>query len=178
MIKNATERDISIVAAKLGISKTVARLSLASACDDVEINAQSLHRPPVIVKGALQEVKVGRRVRQDTKPLMNKLESEWFEVLKRDYPGEVIRPQAKRFRLAAGAWYKPDFTAVLEYREPGSVDVRCYSEVAWECKGPRQMKGVARGTLAIKAAAGQYPEVRWVLVWKECGQWRQQEVLP
>lgn len=110
----------------------------------------------------------GRRLRQDPKPLMNKLETEYFNYLNARLCHEpTLRPQARRYKLANGAWYKPDITACVNGRE-----------TAWECKGPKQMKSMARAMLTIKVAAHNWPEVRWMLVWKEQGRWMEQEVLP
>ncbi len=105
----------------------------------------------------------GKRLRQD-KP-MNKLEREWFTVLQNQTrPIENLRAQAMRFRLSNGGWYKPDATGVVA----GQL-------TAWETKGPHAFRG---GFENIKMAATQFPEWRWLLVWKERGEWRQQEVLP
>ena len=115
-----------------------------------------------------------KRIRQDAKPLMNKLESAWFDALNVQFPNYPRpRAQAKRYKIANGAWYKPDITATSW---PQEVGPDC--ETAWECKGPDCMKNVARGKLAIKCAAAQWPEVAFFLVWKKSGQWQQQRVLP
>jgi hypothetical protein len=109
----------------------------------------------------------GKRLRQDEKPLMNKLEQSFFNYLKAELCNEpTLRAQAKRYKIANGAWYKPDITA----------NVNGF-ETAWECKGPKQMKNMARAMLVIKVAAAQWPDVRWKLVWKEGSQWKSQEVL-
>lgn len=116
----------------------------------------------------------GKRVRQDLKPLMNKLEAAWFAVLNLqnvNYPRP--RAQAKRYRLANEAWYKPDVTASCWPQEDGP-DI----ETAWECKGPKEMKNMARAMLTIKVAAAAWPEVAFYLVWKEDGGWKQQRILP
>ena len=105
------------------------------------------------------------RIRQDKKPLMNKLEQDWFRILQRRHPGVSIRPQAKRYKLCSGAWYKPDMTAVLDG-----------VETAWECKGPSVVKGVSKGLLALKFAAHEWPEVRFWLVWRSDGEWRAQRI--
>lgn len=105
------------------------------------------------------------RLRQDTKPLMNGLETAFHAILQAKYTTAKVRPQAKRYRLANGIWYKPDFTAIIE-------GVEC----AWECKGPRAFRG---GFENLKVAAHEYPEIAWILVWKdEAGAWREQRVLP
>ena len=118
------------------------------------------------------QVVAGKRIRQDDKPLMNKLEGQWFEILSAQFPNKSIRPQAKRYKLANGAWYKPDLTC-SNFRLDSEI-----METAWECKGPSCMKNVARGLLTIKFAAAQWPEVAFFLVWKDKGEWKQQRVLP
>ena len=114
-------------------------------------------QPPVAAPGV--------RIRQAHKPLMNKLETEFFLFLQR-HPGDIkfIRPQSIRFMLGNGIWFKPDFTGFLD----GS-----YS--AWEVKGPHAFRG---GFENLKVAAHQYTEIHWYLVWKDkIGQWIQQRVL-
>lgn len=115
-----------------------------------------------------ESVKLGtkKRVRQSTKPLLNKLETEYFERLKLLWPNDTIRPQAKRYMLANGLWYKPDFTAVLC---TGS------GETAWEVKGPHSFRG---GFENLKMAAFQWREVQFILAWKQDGKWVSQEILP
>jgi hypothetical protein len=123
---------------------------------------------------ALKADTKSKRIKQDAKPLMNKLESDWFTILNAQFPNYARpRAQAKRYKIANGAWYKPDVTATSWPVEGGPSQ-----ETAWECKGPRQMKNIDRGMLTIKTAAHQWPEVRFVLVWKESGVWKTQHVLP
>jgi len=125
---------------------------------------------PVLVP----QVSEAKRIRQDDKPLMNKLEGQWFEILSAQFPNYPRpRAQAKRYKLANGAWYKPDVTASL-----WPVAGEAAREAAWECKGPSCMKNVARGLLTVKFAAAQWPEVAFYLVWKDHGEWKQQRVLP
>ena len=107
-----------------------------------------------------------KRIRQGEKP-PNKLEADWRANVERLHPEVKFRAQAIRFRLAHGAWYKPDLMAWLNCRV-----------VCWETKGPKQAKNVARGILTIKFAAAAWPEVLFILVWREGGVWCQQEVLP
>lgn len=109
----------------------------------------------------------GRRMRQDSRPLLNKLETEFEEVL-RSWLGEGVAfyPQSLRFKLGNGIWYKPDFV-VLRNRSGRSL--------AFEVKGPHSFRG---GMENLKVAAGLYKEVRFYLAWKQDGVWRQQEVLP
>src|SRR6185369_15972416 len=65
-----------------------------------------------------------KRVRQSSKPLMNKLETEFYERICNLFPN--VRCQAKRYRLGNGVWYKPDFT----------ISGCGFTETAWEVKGP------------------------------------------
>jgi hypothetical protein len=111
-----------------------------------------------------------KRIRQSPKPLLNKLESEWLTQLKHvpihGCSGVSIHAQAWRVKLANGAWFKVDFCACVAGKW-----------TAWECKGSKDGKNVDRGMLALKCAAAQFPEVRWILVWKEKGKWMTQQVL-
>jgi hypothetical protein len=109
---------------------------------------------------------VVKRMRQGEKP-PNKLESDWRSYMEEEQPGVKFRAQSIRFRLANGAWYKPDLMAWLNMRV-----------VCWETKGPKQGKNVDRGILTIKFAATAWPEVLFILVWRDSGGWHQQEVLP
>lgn len=109
------------------------------------------------------DFKPAKRLRQDPKPLMNKLEQELFNYLQRLYPKVKLHAQAKRFRLANGLWYKPDLTAVMDGQE-----------YAWEAKGPHAFRG---GFENLKFAATAWPEVKWILMWKNDDGWRSQEIL-
>jgi hypothetical protein len=106
----------------------------------------------------------GKRLRQDSKPLMNKLETELFNYLQRLYPKVKFHAQAKRYKLANGLWYKPDITAVMDGQE-----------FAWEAKGPHAFRG---GFENLKFAATAWPEVNWTLIWKDGNGWRSQKILP
>ena len=108
----------------------------------------------------------GKRIRQRSGPLMNKLEAEWFEILKASGWMNNLRPQARRYKLGNGIWYKPDITG---------NDTRDGRETAYEVKGPHAFRG---GFENLKVAAGLWQEVKWILVWKKDGDWQQQEVLP
>jgi hypothetical protein len=116
-----------------------------------------------------------RRLRQDQKPLMNKLESEFYSELKRFHPDTSIRIQAMRFRLGNGIWYKPDFVChVAEFLQPGAP-LKQVRLTAYEVKGPHAFRG---GFENLKVAAGLWPEFRWLLVWKDGGVWQEQVILP
>jgi predicted AlkP superfamily phosphohydrolase/phosphomutase len=107
-----------------------------------------------------------KRIKQETVPKLNKLEREWLSQLKWEVDA-TIHAQAWRVRLANGAWFKVDFCAFYQGQW-----------WAWEVKGPKQGKNVDRGLLALKVAAAQFPEVKWILVWKDDAGWHEQEVLP
>jgi len=147
-----TPQELAKVAAKFGVSKDVAALSL----DD----PGAAQRPQPVATEA-------KRIRQDSAKL-NKLESDWLTYLQVLHHANKVtfRPQALRFRLGNGAWYKPDIT--------GFVDGKL---TAWECKGPKQVKGVAKGLMTVKVAASAWPEVEFWLVWRERGEWQVQRVL-
>lgn len=108
-----------------------------------------------------------KRIRQDSKPLMNKLETEWLNRLREVYPNVQIHSQEWRVKIGNGAWFKVDHCAFIEGKW-----------TAWEVKGPKEGKNVARGLLALKCASKSFPEVEWILVWKQNGIWSQQIVLP
>ena len=116
---------------------------------------------------AAEAKKLDKRIRQDPKPLMNGLETEFHERLKGcdGYKAEWTFAQALRFRLGNGIWYKPDFVI----NAPGS------NLVAYEVKGPHSFRG---GFENLKIAASTYPAIMWFLVWKENNEWKQQTVLP
>lgn len=116
----------------------------------------------------------GKRLRQDPKPLMNKLESDFHETLKRLHPGAIIWVQSLRFRLGNGIWYKPDFAALVTEFADGQPVTRTRL-TCWEVKGPHAFRG---GFENLKVAAGLYPSMKWELVWKEDSRWQHQEVLP
>jgi hypothetical protein len=122
-----------------------------------------IDHPPTFPHGA-GNVTPPKRIRQSTKPLMNKLEQEWFHICKSSYPEDCqVLPQSLRFKLGNGIWYKPD------------VIVLAGATYAYEVKGPHAFRG---GFENLKVAAHLYPKIRWTLVWKEGCEWKEQEVLP
>lgn len=104
--------------------------------------------------------KLPKRIRQDPKPPLNKLEQEYFHLFL--FNEKNVEKQSLRFKLANGLWYKPDFFCA-------------YRLVAIEVKGPFAHRG---GFENLKMAAHQYPWIRWNLVWKANGKWCEQAVLP
>lgn len=117
-----------------------------------------------------------RRLRQSSKPKTNKLENDFYETIKSFRPNfPPIRIQAKRYLLGNGIWYKPDFTCSDYPKYIGESGPS--KETAWEVKGPHAFRG---GYENLKVAASTYPEIRFILVWrdKQTGGWTQQEILP
>lgn len=112
-----------------------------------------------------------KRIRQSSKPLMNKLEQEWFDTLAARYPNfPRPRAQAVRFKLCNGVHYTPD-VFILDWpcgdgpNGPTAYEVK--GKFAWD-----------DAVVKLKMAAHEWPEVRWILVWKEGKQWKEQVVLP
>lgn len=106
----------------------------------------------------------GKRIRQDSKPLMNKLEREWFDQLGGMASTINLRAQAIRVKLANGLWFKVDITCLIDGK------MTCF-----EVKGPFAFRG---GFENLKSAATLFPEWDWFLVWKKDGVWHTQKVLP
>lgn len=109
-----------------------------------------------------------KRLRQNTKPLLNKLETRALSYLRTVHPSLRFYPQGVRFRLANGLWYKPDLVAFIE-------DDPEHWMIAYEVKGPRAFRG---GFENLKMAASVYPDVAWFLIWEEGPHWLTQEILP
>lgn len=113
-----------------------------------------------------------KRLRQSSRPLMNKLEIEWFTQLCLIAPNNrVIRAQAITFRLANGLRYTPDMFCI-EWPTIGEFD----GPTAWEVKG-KWFTDDANAKLKMFATI--YPEIRTILVWKGAGGvWQSQRILP
>jgi len=123
------------------------------------VQLDGLGPPSVPTKPA----KIRKRIRQDEKPLMNKLEQEYHDTFLIEENNVCI--QSMRFRLATGLWYKPDFFYINYDGLPSAIEV----------KGPHAYRG---GFENLKMAAHQYQWINWVLAWKENGGWKEQVVLP
>lgn len=116
-----------------------------------------------------------KRIRQSSKPLMNKLETEFYQqLIDRDKSHSEnwyhLRIQSKKFKIGNGVYYCPDFTAIVTKRDEDWGP----TEYAFEVKGFMRDDAAVK----IKVAATTYPEISWFLVWKENGVWREQEVKP
>ncbi len=136
----------------------------------VDKDTKIVYETAVGDKNAKFKVATGKRLRQDSKPSMNKLERAWFDVLSiGNHEGKVVsnlRAQALRFKLGNGHWYKVDISCRLGDRL-----------TAFEVKGPKSFRG---GFENLKSAAFQWPDWDWFLVWKDpaTGAWTKQHVLP
>lgn len=107
----------------------------------------------------------GKRLRQSSKPLLNKLETAFLEeYLQEYYTPQQIHPQRFQLRLANGLRYKPDF-----------VTITGNGCTCWEAKGPHSFRG---GFENLKSAAALFIGITFILVWKDSGEWKQQIILP
>lgn len=123
-------------------------------------------RNPALFRNAERRTRTSERgkLRQSSKPLLNKLETAFRDKLKRDNPDHWLAEQAITFRLANGVRYTPDFITFSGLR--GYIN-------AYEVKGyMRDDAGVK-----LKLAAKLFPWVKWVLVWKEKSEWRHQVIM-
>jgi hypothetical protein len=112
-----------------------------------------------------------RRIRQDTKPLLNKLETEFLNRVKDLYPNyPPVRAQSKTFRLCNGVRFTPDLSCSI-----WPVDGGPARETCWEIKGPKSWDDAI---VKAKMAAHEFPEICWRFVWKEKGKWLEQILLP
>jgi len=120
--------------------------------------------PEVTAKSTMGGQPVKPRIRQSSKPLMNKLETRFMAHMKRKHLNTFFHPQGITFRLANGLRYTPDFTAFLD----GEL-------FAYEVKG-----GWIDGDSIpkIKMFASLFPEWTVLLCWERDGEWQQQLVKP
>jgi len=105
----------------------------------------------------------GKRVRQSQKQ-PTKLHRDWGLVLK-SLHSEGVHEEAITLKLCNGVRYCPDWVI--------TTCTESYCLTAYEVKG--FMRDDARKSLLF--AAKEYPWIRFVLVWREKGEWRQQEIL-
>lgn len=117
----------------------------------------------IMIKG-YAPAKPKTRLHQSSKPLMNKLETEFYcwLISLGGVPQKGLCIQAITFRLANGLRYTPDFVSVLQ------------RVTAWEVKG-KWVDGDSFPKLKMFAAT--YPEILVKLVWKQDGAWQEQTIL-
>jgi len=103
---------------------------------------------------------------------MNKLEREFFEVLK-TAAGEhdLVLPHGMTLEIANGCRYTPDFTHIATNEGAHIMALSFY-----EVKGPRFWDDAK---VKIKVAARTYKFARFYLNYKtKDGLWHQEEILP
>jgi hypothetical protein len=105
-----------------------------------------------------------KRLRQRTKPKMNRLEAE-FEAYITKLAPPAPKPHAITLTLANGVRYTPDFIQ----NATGSP------MIAYEVKGKHAWDDAI---VKLKVAAHEWPPIRFFLVWKDNGQWQSQHILP
>jgi len=121
----------------------------------------------------LPEQTTQKRIRQSSKPVMNKLEQEYFDILSAQYPNYPRpRAQAVRFKLCNGVTFTPDIFCASWPSEFGPVSPA--TPTAFEVKGKHAWDDAI---VKIKMAAHEWLEIRWVLAWKESGEWKTQLIL-
>ena len=108
----------------------------------------------------------GTRVRQSHRK-RSKLEWEAEAWLAARHPGTVIRWQAMTLVLGNGVRYTPDAFAL----GGGNLE----RPTAWEIKGPHAWDDAL---VKIKMAPTCWPDVTFILLWKDDGRWRQQTMEP
>ena len=112
-----------------------------------------------------------KRIRQSSRPLMNNLETEFWRITCNLFGESLVKPQAMRFKLGNGIWFKPDLVVFSPWTDDViTKPIRCY-----EVKGPHAFRG---GFENLKVAAHQWPHICWILAWKDGRQWKEQLVLP
>lgn len=99
------------------------------------------------------------------KPLLNKTETLWKAELERR-GHKIILVQALTFRLGDGLTYRPDLVTVST---SFGVTFTCY-----ETKAPHRF--AEKGIVKVKAAAKQYPFIRFVLVMRNGGEWTERVI--
>jgi len=154
--------DLEKVSAKLPLSESTKRLNPHLHCQMADDRAEA-----ELIMGKNIS---GNRIRQFSKQL-NKLEQEWFNILNVQNPSYPRpRAQAVRFRLCNGVHYTPDV-----FIPNWPWDLQIAMPTAFEVKGPKAWDDAI---VKIKMAAHEWPDIRWILAWKENGQWKTQVILP
>jgi hypothetical protein len=104
-----------------------------------------------------------KRLRQRSTPKLNKLEQEAFLMVNQQHTDMTIRHHSVTFDLANGVRYTPDI-----------VGIRKWAMICWEIKGPHSWDDAI---VKLKVAASVWPDIKWILLWKENGQWHEQVIL-
>jgi hypothetical protein len=99
---------------------------------------------------------------------VSKTEAAYGELLRREFPGKIIRNQDWTARLLSGVRYTPDFTVW-----DGSTLLLCV-----EVKGSYRLGSAADSRTRFLTAAVDFPEVQWRHVQKTADGWTVQTPPP
>lgn len=133
----------------------------------VQNGPQTHAKAPQSDSVVVADTKTPKRIRQSSKPLLNKLEQRYLGYLSMIYVDHPIISQGLNFRLANGCWYCPDFVVWGD-------ENNCTR--AFEVKGNQPIQDDS--VVKIKVAAKEYHWLRWYLVWWKDDQWQTQLVIP
>jgi hypothetical protein len=113
-----------------------------------------------------------KRLRQSSKPILNKLEERFYARIKLLRPLDEVVCQGIRLELARGIWYRPDLFIpdALDHLGTGKR-----LSLAYEVKGPHAFRG---GFENLKVAARVHRWIQFRLVWEADGGWQEQIILP
>lgn len=113
------------------------------------------------------------------RPLLNKTETLWrVELERRGH--KIILAQAITFNLGDRLTYRPDLIVVecgeraLDYFKAYNSGVPFLRLTCYETKAPHRF--ATAGITKIKAAAKQYPFIRFVLVMRDKGKWTERTI--
>lgn len=134
--------------------------------------AAALSRSPAAVP-ALPELPAPvakARLRQRTKPLLNRLETAFLARLEHHYQhGAKILSQSITLKIGNGVRYTPDFVVVTQRKDFGiGIEV-------WEVKGKHAWED---SLIKLKVAAALFPWITFNLASGHAGTWRLQQILP
>jgi hypothetical protein len=101
------------------------------------------------------------------RPLLNRTESLWKAELERR-GHNAIYAQSITLRLGDDCRYLPDLVTITPALD-GAFSMTCY-----ETKAPHAFRKA--GIVKIKAAAKQYPFIRFVLVMRDKSNWTEKEI--
>jgi hypothetical protein len=123
--------------------------------------------------GTMAESKQSR-IKQSHK-VATKLHRDWGLYLKSlsRSKSESVYEESITLSLCNGVRYRPDWIVVKTAPQWDMTFSDAFEITAYECKG--FMRDDARKSLLF--AAKEYPWIKFVLVWKEEGAWKQQEIL-